>query len=180
MNIFRVLARNLGLGPMTVRLPAAVPRPEHFRGPVEMYVEKCICCGMCAYVCVSQAVTVEQAADGCAWAYYPARCTFCGKCVQVCPTRALSQRDETVPSYLRPGELDETHRVPYPICPECGRVAQPADEAVLVRAFPQVTDEMRAWLRLCPRCRRKRTMRDFTPAARTAARPSRARAEEEE
>jgi len=161
MNIFRVLAKNLGLGPITVRFPKEVPHPKDFRGLVKINEDKCICCGMCNYVCVSEAIIVNQLEKSCEWSYYPGRCTFCGKCVQICPTQALSHEPEKAPPYFHSEDLKETHSISYPICPECGRIVPPVNEAVLARAFQKVTDEMLAWLHLCPRCRQKRFGKDL-------------------
>ncbi len=171
MNIFRVLTKNLGRGPITVRFPREVPHPKDFRGPIRINEDKCICCGMCDYVCVSEAVIVDHLEENCEWAYYPGRCAFCGKCVQICPTQALSHESEKAPAYFHSEDLNEKYHIPYPVCSECGRIAQPVDEAVLTRAFQEVTDEMRAWLQMCPRCRQKRSVRDLSSAIKTASLP---------
>jgi hypothetical protein len=44
----------------------------------------------------------------------------------------------------------------YPVCQECGQVALPVSETLLVQSFGQVTNEMRDWMHLCERCRRRR------------------------
>jgi hypothetical protein len=42
------------------------------------------------------------------------------------------------------------------------------DEAVIGKAFNEINDEIRAWLRLCPRCRRNKHMKDISSALRKA------------
>lgn len=179
MNVFRLFVKNLAAGPVTVRLPLQVDHPAGFKGPVRIDVKKCICCGICDYVCVSQAVVVARAGNGCEWSYHPGHCTYCGKCVQVCPVGALSMAAESVPAYTRPDELDDAHFILYPPCPECGTPTQPVDEAVLVKAFKEINDEVRVWLRLCPRCRRKKHMKDISSALEKAG-PAKGIAREKE
>jgi ferredoxin len=159
MNIFSVLLKNLRTGPTTLRISEEVPYPKGFHGPVKIQTEKCICCGMCAYVCVSGAVRVIEHKDNCDWAYYPGRCTFCGQCVAICPGEALRMEGSSAPSYFHAETLDEVHRVPYPPCPECGRPTPPVREAILSMAFKEVTPEVLARSILCQRCRQKDTQR---------------------
>jgi len=155
MNILSILFKNLKMGPITLRFPGEVPHPKGFHGPVKVQTEKCIGCGLCAYVCVSGAVGVVEHEDHCEWAYSPGRCTFCGQCVAACPGQALGMGSLSAPSYFRAQALDEVHRVPYPPCPECGRPTPPVREAILARAFKEVTPEV--WVRslLCRRCRQR-------------------------
>ena len=165
MNIFSFLIKNLRMRPVTLRLPEEVPYPKDFRGPVKMQGEKCIGCGLCAYVCVSAAIRVIEHEDHCEWTYAPGRCTFCAQCVNVCSGQALLMESLSTPSYFRAQALDEVHRVPYPPCPECGRPTPPAREAVLARAFKEVTPEVRARSQLCARCRRKASQRELVSMA---------------
>ena len=159
MNIFSILLKNLRMGPITLRFPEEVPHPEGFHGPVKIQTEKCICCGMCAYVCVSGAVRVVEHENNCEWAYSPGLCTFCGQCVAICPVEALCMEDRSAPSYFRTEALDEMHRVPYPLCPACGRPTPPVREAILARAFKEVTPEVLARSLLCQRCRQRASQR---------------------
>jgi hydrogenase-4 component H len=169
MNIFRLLAKNLGIGPITLRYPNEVSQPGDFRGLVKINVDECICCGMCDYVCVSEAVIVTQYEKSCDWSYYPGRCTFCGKCVEICPSMALSHEPKTAPSYLKPEALKEVHRVAYPVCLSCGRTAQPVTKTVLARAFAEVSEDIIAISKLCPRCRQKRYVKELSSAIKTAS-----------
>lgn len=165
MNIFEILTKNLFHKPVTLRFPKKVPEPDGYRGLVEINEKKCICCGICAYVCVSKAVAVNQHHDGCEWEYHPGRCTFCGKCADSCPGDALSMGDKSGTSYSQPEELKKTHHIPYPICPECGRPTPAVSEAVLMRAFKEVTEQIRSRGLLCQRCRRRRSQRDLWATA---------------
>jgi len=172
MSIFPVLLKNLRTKPVTLRFPDEAPHPKDFRGPVKIEVEKCIGCDMCAYVCVCYAVRVTEHEDSCEWLYLPGRCTFCGRCVTICPGRALSQERWSVPAYFNAGELDETHLVPYPACPECGRATRPVVEPVLMRAFGELSEKLRAGIYLCQRCRLRRSQRDLLATAGRSIHPT--------
>lgn len=153
MNIIQVISANLRSAPATLRFPERVETTAGYRGLVRMAPELCVGCATCAYVCVSSAITLEEFAAVYQWSYDPDRCTFCGRCVEVCPTQALEMEAERPPVYMKAGELRAVHRLQYPRCPQCGEVAKPVNEAVLRRAFDEVSDEVRLWSRLCLRCR---------------------------
>ncbi len=165
MKIFQLLGRNLLRERVTLRLPQKVPEPNGYRGLVEIDEKKCLCCGICAYVCVSKALAITDLHDGCEWEYHPGQCTFCGKCADACPGGALSMKGKPAPLYSRSEELKETHRVPYPACPECGRPTPPVREAMLVRAFKEITEEVRSRGLLCQRCRLRRSQKELWPTA---------------
>lgn len=119
-RIVRVIAENLGRAPAAVPLPGSVPAPDGFRGRVVIDPARCLGCGMCAYVCVSDAVRGHDRETGYVWEYDPARCAFCGRCVERCPGGALSQSAEPLSSYARPGELAVRVEVAFAPCPDCG------------------------------------------------------------
>ncbi|MEN6559486.1 MAG: 4Fe-4S dicluster domain-containing protein [Acidobacteriota bacterium] len=159
MSILGVISRNLGRRRITIRLPGEAPHPDGFRGAVAIDEGKCVCCAMCRYACVSEAIAVNYLADRFTWDYRAGRCTFCGKCVEVCPAAALSQKPDSLPPYERPAELDSSHTILYPPCAECGRPALPITDAVLLKAFKEIGEDVVSWSRLCLRCRRRRSSR---------------------
>jgi len=165
MKILQLLRRNLLHERITLRLPQKVPEPKGYRGLVEIEEKNCLCCGICAYVCVSNAVVVIAAYDGCEWQYHPGRCTFCGKCAESCPGYALSMKEKPAPSYSRSEELNMVHRVRYPNCPECGRPTRRLSESMLRRAFKDVTEQVRSRGLLCQRCRLRRAQKDLWATA---------------
>ncbi len=57
LGILKVIAGNAASAPATVRLPEHVPAPARFRGRVAIDPARCVACGTCAYVCVSDAIT---------------------------------------------------------------------------------------------------------------------------
>jgi formate hydrogenlyase subunit 6/NADH:ubiquinone oxidoreductase subunit I len=163
LRILQIIAENLGHRPVSVALPEHVPTPAGFRGRVTLDPTRCIGCGMCAYVCVSNAITGAAEGDAYAWTYDPGRCAFCARCVERCPGGALSNDDQPAPSYARPGELAVRTLVTFPPCPDCGTPTRPAPEELARRAFAEVTDETRALLLRCERCRRKIMQRKLVP-----------------
>jgi len=171
MKILKLLGKNLLHERITFRLPQKVPEPNGYRGLVEIDEKKCLCCGICAYVCVSKAVVITDLRDGCEWEYHPGQCTFCGKCADFCPGNALSMGGKPGASYSQPDELNKKHRIPYPICPECGRPTPPVSDAMLVRAFKEITEEIRSRGLLCQRCRLRRSQRDLWATAGKAIPP---------
>ena len=164
-SILRVITRNLSRGPVTVRLPGQVPVPPGYRGPVTFDPARCVACGLCAYVCVSDAITGAHGERDYAWAYDAGRCAFCARCVDHCPGKALSMAAAPAPTYTRRGELATQARVAFPPCPDCGAPARPVTEELVRLAFEHPTAETRALLRLCERCRQRRVQRSLAAAA---------------
>ncbi len=156
MNIWHVITNNLKHGPITLRFPEQAPSPLNFRGAVQLEPERCVGCATCAYVCTSSAIEVIDRVTDYEWRYDPGRCTFCGRCVDVCPSHALTMASQRPPVYTKAGGLRQSHCLAYPRCLECGRPAHPVNDAVLGRAFDEITAEIRAWSRLCGRCRQRR------------------------
>lgn len=163
LKILKLIAGNMLTEKATVRLPGKVPTPALFRGAVTLNPEKCIGCGMCAYVCVGNAVTGSEQAKAYAWAYDPGRCTFCARCVDRCPGQALSMDSEQMPCYEHPSELSMQHLVTFHACTECSEPVRLASDELLKRAFDHVKDETRELVRLCERCRRRRLQRNMMP-----------------
>ena len=165
LRILRVIADNLERAPVTVRLPGSVPVPSGFRGRVILDPTRCLACGVCAYVCVSNAITGANEDKAYAWGYEPGRCTFCARCVDHCTGSALTMESIPVPVYSRLGELAMQQHVPFPACPGCGAPTRPLTEELLRRGFEYVEEDTRKLLRLCERCRRRRLQRNLIAAA---------------
>jgi formate hydrogenlyase subunit 6/NADH:ubiquinone oxidoreductase subunit I len=56
-EILHIIGKNVTEKPETIRLPYRPPPPAGFRGLVLLDPQRCIGCGLCAYVCVSESVT---------------------------------------------------------------------------------------------------------------------------
>ena len=166
-GILRVIADNVKSGPATVRLPGSVPAPEGFRGRVGIDSQRCLACGMCSYVCVSDAIIGSNQARSYVWAYDPGRCTFCARCVDRCPGQALSMEPAPAPIYTLRGELRVEIAIGLPPCPECGAPSRPVTDGLLALVFgPAVPGDLRAQMRLCERCRGRQWPRKMLAYAR--------------
>jgi ech hydrogenase subunit F len=159
LHVLRVIGHHLATRPATVRLPATVPSPAGFRGPVHHNATRCVGCGLCSYVCVSDAITVRQGESDCTWSYDPGRCAFCARCVERCPAQALAMTATPLAAYDHPGQHEISHQVVFPWCPDCGAPTRPATEPFVRRAFPGLGEVPWELLRRCERCRRKQLQR---------------------
>lgn len=98
--------KNLFKKPVTINYPAEpYVYPDRSRGHIEIDIDKCISCGMCARSCPSNALAVDRK-EG-TWDINRFDCIACGYCVIKCPTKCLSM----VPGYQEPGrkKFDDLH-----------------------------------------------------------------------
>lgn len=156
LRVLKLMSGNLANGPSTVRFPGQVAAPAEFRGLVRIESSQCLACGICAYVCVSRAITGREQESHYQWSYDPGRCTFCARCADRCPGRALALTPDPAPAYAARGELAVEVPVPLPVCPECGRPSRNTTETLLRSAFEHIDEKTRQLAELCPRCRRRR------------------------
>lgn len=103
--------KNLFSKPATKNYPAEpIKYPERSRGHIEIDIEDCISCSMCARSCPTGAITVDR--KELTWAINRFDCLACGYCVIKCPKKCL----HLVPGYQTPeGEKKEvSFRRPAP------------------------------------------------------------------
>jgi len=98
MKITPTVFKNLFSKPCTRLYPAFKRQPaEATRGKVEVDIEKCIFCGMCAKKCPTAAITVNRAEKK--WEIERFGCLACGLCVISCPKKCiLMKHDYTSPN----------------------------------------------------------------------------------
>ena len=95
--------KNLFSKPATTGYPFEPAHyPERMRGHVEIAIENCISCGLCARSCPSGAISVDRAAGS--WTINPFDCVQCGNCVNLCPKKCLEMR----PGYTEPQKGKES------------------------------------------------------------------------
>jgi formate hydrogenlyase subunit 6/NADH:ubiquinone oxidoreductase subunit I len=76
-----------------------IPRTwqERTRGHIEIVIEDCILCGICARKCPTKAIAVAK--DAQSWTIHRMQCIQCSCCVEVCPKKCLENKNEyTAPS----------------------------------------------------------------------------------
>ena len=89
--------KNLFSKPATKNYPAEpIKYPERSRGHIEIDIEDCISCSMCARSCPTGAITVDR--KELTWAINRFDCLACGYCVIKCPKKCL----HLVPGYQTP------------------------------------------------------------------------------
>ncbi len=70
---------------------------ERTRGNIQINIEDCIFCGMCAKKCPSDAITVDKATK--TWSIERMGCVQCSYCAITCPKKCLTvDRNYTEPS----------------------------------------------------------------------------------
>lgn len=113
---------NLFKKPVTTKYPEEPIRfPEGSRGHIEIDIDKCISCTLCALNCPSGAIKVDRKAR--TWEINRMDCVQCGYCTIKCPKKCL----RIVPGYTTPDEaklVDRYERPPEPPKPDAA--AKPA------------------------------------------------------
>lgn len=109
MNVWELLMDNLRRGTVTMRFPTRPPACHRYRGLVQIRTEPCKCCGICALVCTSSAITMKKGDGHYEWNYEPGRCTFCGRCVDACALKLLTMDAEAPPVYEASGALKQSY-----------------------------------------------------------------------
>ena len=112
--------KNLFSKPVTTGYPFEPAKyPDRMRGHVEIRVEDCISCGLCARSCPPGALQVDRAAG--TWTINRFDCVQCGNCVNVCPKKCL----DIVPGYTEPAAQKASETFTRPKAPD----AAPAGKA---------------------------------------------------
>lgn len=127
MKFTGVVLKNLFSKPVTRPYPEQ-PReyPERTRGHVEIDIDTCVLCSLCARKCPTGAITVDRAAK--LWEIERFGCIQCGCCVETCPKKCLSMKQ----SYTQPDgnkktdSFLKTNMPDPPVKPAVKPAAQPA------------------------------------------------------
>ncbi len=97
MRFAPTMLKNLFKQPVTVNYPEEpINFPEISRGHIEIDIDKCISCSICALNCPSNAIKVDRVKG--TWEISRMDCVQCGFCVTKCPKKCLF----IVPGYTEP------------------------------------------------------------------------------
>jgi len=89
------LLRNLFRKRATILYPfEPSPPPKGFRGKHKLDLEKCIGCGLCARVCPTKAIEMEEKNGRKLPVIHLYKCMFCGECADLCPRKAIELTEE--------------------------------------------------------------------------------------
>ena len=112
MSFKGTMLANLFKKPVTIKYPAEpIDFPEGSRGHIEIEIDKCISCALCALNCPSGAIKVDRKAR--TWEINRMDCVQCGYCTMKCPKKCL----HIVPGYTEPDgtkQIDKFVRPPEP------------------------------------------------------------------
>lgn len=75
------------------------------RGSIQIEIDKCIFCSICAKRCPTFALTVDK--NERSWGIERLKCITCNICVEACPKKCLSMEQKYAPSVLRTGTVDK-------------------------------------------------------------------------
>ncbi len=120
----KVVLNRLFQKPATLMYPV-VPREwtERTRGHIDIDVDQCIKCGICARKCPTNAITVDR--DASTWEIQRMQCIQCGCCAEVCPKKCLSM----APEYTTPNTIKVVDKFDIPVKEKPAPKAAPADGA---------------------------------------------------
>lgn len=124
MNFSGTMLKNLFSRPVTVDYPAKpAVYPARSRGHIEINIESCVLCGLCAMNCPSGAIKVDRK-EG-TWSINRFDCVQCGYCTEKCNKKSLS----IVPGYQEPMEQKGVVTVEKPKAEEPKTEASKAEAA---------------------------------------------------
>jgi formate hydrogenlyase subunit 6/NADH:ubiquinone oxidoreductase subunit I len=98
LKIGKMVMGSLFKKPATLMYPV-IPRKwqERTRGHIDIVIEDCILCGICARKCPTKAIAVAKEAKS--WTIHRMQCIQCSCCVELCPKKCLVNKHEyTTPS----------------------------------------------------------------------------------
>ena len=95
LPFFKTLFKSLGSKAPTHSYPhAPMPKDPLVRGHIEIEIETCIFCNICARKCPTDAIVMDRKSKE--WEISHFQCIVCGECVEACPKKCLFMRAELV------------------------------------------------------------------------------------
>lgn len=118
MRFASTMLANLFKEPVTTKYPAEpIAFPEGSHGHIEIDIDVCISCNLCAINCPTGAITVDRVKG--TWEINRMDCVQCGFCTRKCPKKCLHllpgytlpEREKMVDHYQRdPAIMEEERR----------------------------------------------------------------------
>lgn len=131
MRFAGTMLKNLFKEPVTTKYPAEpIKFPEGSRGHIEIEIDKCISCSLCALNCPAGAIKVDRK-EG-TWEINRMDCVQCGYCTLKCPKKCL----HIVAGYTMPENskiVDHFQRDPAIMEAERKKKAEAAKKAAAAR-----------------------------------------------
>ena len=143
MTVFtfsKTALKNLFSKPATRPYPLQSRKyPERTRGHVQIDIDQCILCGLCAKRCPADALQVDRAKG--TWSIYRFGCIQCASCVVNCPKKCLSMGGSyPAPGPDKPWEVHEKPAAPAK-APEAETVPAKNSEPAPNPANPPASDQ---------------------------------------
>jgi len=93
LPFFKTIFKSLGGKPSTYAYPyAPMPKDPLVRGHVEIDIDACIFCTLCARKCPTDAIVVSKERRELEISHF--QCIVCAGCVEVCPKKCIHMRPE--------------------------------------------------------------------------------------
>ncbi len=131
MRFASTMLKNLFKPPVTTKYPAEpIQFPAGSRGHIEIEIDKCISCSLCALNCPAGAIKVDRK-EG-TWEINRMDCVQCGYCTLKCPKKCL----HLVAGYTAPDDtkiVDHFQRDPAIMEAERKRKAEAAKKAAAAK-----------------------------------------------
>jgi formate hydrogenlyase subunit 6/NADH:ubiquinone oxidoreductase subunit I len=95
-KMIKQVLQSLFKKPATTKYPfKKSAMPEHYRGKIKFYPERCVGCMMCVKDCPSDAINIKKVGDKKFEAEFDlAKCIYCAQCVDSCMRKALESTKE--------------------------------------------------------------------------------------
>jgi formate hydrogenlyase subunit 6/NADH:ubiquinone oxidoreductase subunit I len=95
-SIGKLITRSAVSKPATRLYPVEVRDIfEHTRGRIDIDIDTCVFCNICAKKCPTDAILVTRKEK--TWQIDHLSCILCGHCVEVCPKHCLTQKNTAAP-----------------------------------------------------------------------------------